>query len=79
MMIFHRERGDCSKSIPLLEKCISVEPNQERAYPLLSDCLFTGAAASSLSQRPLTKASPENSNDKDDVEEEDKYISSFSI
>ena len=36
-----RERGDCSSAIPLLEKCISVEPNQERAYPLLSDCLFS--------------------------------------
>ena len=36
-----RERGDCSRAIPLLEKCISVEPNQERAYPLLADCLFS--------------------------------------
>ena len=37
---FSRERGDCSRAIPLLEKCISLENNIERAYPLLSDCLF---------------------------------------
>ena len=54
-----REHGDCTRAIPLLEKCIGV--GETKAYPLLSDCLLRGQETTeqntAAKETKLTKAS----------------------
>jgi len=65
MGVLYRERGDCSRAIPLLEKCISLEPNYERAYTMLSDCLFTSEKLTKTSQEtPHHTQIPKEENEK---------------